>query len=86
MSDNEQTSTSLGHSEVLSVKDPPDHAIPEFGKAVDDGGEVSTASRTEEARNIFSDNPLGVSFSNEAMELPPESATVSSQSRTVSCH
>jgi hypothetical protein len=79
VSHDKDTSSSLGHSEVLSVKHTPADRIPEFGNAVDDGGEVSTASAAEEARNILSDHPCGTSLSNEAMELPPKRSTVSSQ-------
>jgi hypothetical protein len=43
MSDNEHTAASLGHSEVLSVQNPPDDAIPEFNKRGDDRSEVGSA-------------------------------------------
>jgi hypothetical protein len=42
MSDNEHTAASLGHSEPLSVKHPPDQAIPEFPQPAEDGSEVPT--------------------------------------------
>jgi len=40
MSDNEHTAAALGHSEILSVKNPPAHAIPEFDQPSKDGGKV----------------------------------------------
>jgi hypothetical protein len=80
MSDNEQAAASLRHSEVLSVKYCPDHAIPEFGKRPDDRFKVCAASTREESGDILSDNPFGASLSNEAMVFPPERAAVSNQS------
>jgi hypothetical protein len=86
MSDNEHTAASLGHSEPLSVKHPPDHAIPEVNERGYDGCEISTTSRREEPGNILTDNPAGIRLSNEPVELPPERATVRSQSSTFACH
>ena len=45
MSDNEHTLASLGQSEVLSVKYPPGHAIPEVNQRIEDESEVSSAVR-----------------------------------------
>lgn len=42
-SDNEHTAAALGHSEVLSVKHPPDHAVPEFDQPPNDDGEVAAS-------------------------------------------
>jgi hypothetical protein len=78
-SNNKDTSSSLGYSVELSVTHTPRDAIPEADNAVDDGGEVSTTSAAEEPRNVLCDHPLGISFSNEAMEFPPKCSTVSSQ-------
>jgi len=38
--DNKHTAAALGHSEILSVKHPPDHAIPAFCQKSDDGFEI----------------------------------------------
>jgi hypothetical protein len=59
MSDNEDTAAPLRHSEVLSVENCPDHAIPAFGERPDNRLEVFAASTREEARDILSDNPGG---------------------------
>jgi hypothetical protein len=40
MSDNEHTTAPLWDSEVLRVKHPPRHAIPEFFDALDDDSEI----------------------------------------------
>lgn len=86
MSDNEHTAASLRHSEVLSVKYRPGHAIPEFGERPDDRLEVCAASTREEPGHILSNNPGGAEASNEPVILPPERATVASQSLAVSCN
>jgi hypothetical protein len=44
-SDNEHTAAALGHSEILSVKNPPGDAIPEFDQPAKDGGEVGSSVR-----------------------------------------
>src|SRR5690606_18479502 len=76
----------LGHSEPFSVKYPPDHAIPEVHQASDDRSEGVLMSPSGESMNVFSNNPGGAAFSNDPMHLPPERATVTSQSCTASCH
>src|SRR5690606_2494253 len=86
MSDNEHSAASLGHSEPLSVKYPPDHAIPEVHQASDDRSEGVLMSASGESMNVFSNNPGGAALSNDPMHLPPERATVTSQSCTASCH
>jgi hypothetical protein len=86
MSDNEHTAAALRHSEVLSVKNRPGHAIPEFGERPDDCFKVAAVSTREEPRDILSDNPGGLDESNEPVILPPERATVSSQSCACSCN
>src|SRR5690606_38972494 len=86
VSDNEETAAPLRHSEVLSVKNRPGHAIPALGERPDDRLKVCAASTREEPRDILSNNPGGAAFSNDPMHLPPERATVSSQPRAVSCN
>jgi len=86
MSDNEHTAAPLRHSEPLSVKNCPGHAIPEFGERPYDRFKVSAASTREEPRYILSDNPGGAEFSNEPVILPPERATVISQTSAASCN
>jgi hypothetical protein len=86
MSDNEHTAAPLRHSEVLSVKNRPGHAIPEFGERPDDRLNVCAVSTREKPWDILSDNPCGVEASDEPVILPPERATVASQSAAVSCN
>src|SRR5690606_9972158 len=42
-SDNEHTAAALGHSEILSVQNPPGDAIPAFDHPANDDGKVSPA-------------------------------------------
>ncbi len=86
MSDNEHTAASLRHSEVLSVQYCPDHAIPEFGERPDDCLKVFAASTREEPGDILCDNPDGAEASDEPVILPPEGATVASQTAAASCN
>tara|TARA_R110000744_G_scaffold252013_4_gene367809 strand:+ start:89 stop:523 length:435 start_codon:yes stop_codon:yes gene_type:complete len=86
MSDNEQASPSLRHSEVSRVKSSPCDAIPEFNKAGNDGKEVTASVAGQEPRYILSDNPLGAALSNDPVHLPPESATVANQAAALSCN
>jgi hypothetical protein len=83
MSDNEDTPASLGYSEPLSVKNPPDHAIPELNEGLDDGRKVSAPGGCEEIRYVLPHDPGGLSFTDEPVKLPPEFATVVSQSATI---
>jgi hypothetical protein len=86
MSDNEQASPSLRHSEVLRVKSSPGDAIPELNKRADDGKEVSASVARKEPRYILSDNPCGAALSNDPVHFPPERATVSNQAAALSCN
>jgi hypothetical protein len=86
MSDNEQASPPLRHSEVLAVQSSPADAIPELNKAGNDGKEVTASVAGQEPRYIFSDNPLGAALSNDPVHLPPERATVANQAAALSCN
>lgn len=65
MSDKEDATASLRDSEVLSVSNPPGHAIPEFDQASDDSGEVVSLvhfpalSVTHTARRVIDRRPRG---------------------------
>jgi hypothetical protein len=85
-SDNEDTTASLCHSEVLSVKNPVRPPIPEFGQAPDDGNEVSPSVTVENSGDVFEENPTGSDRSNDTMEFEPQSAPASSQAATLSSH
>lgn len=71
MADKEHTLPVLGESEILSVKDPPAHAIPELDHAPNDGAEVSPVSAGKKAIDVFDQNPAGTQLANDASELPP---------------
>jgi hypothetical protein len=86
MSDNEHTTAPLRHSEVLSVKNRPGHAIPAFGERPDDRLKVCPVSGREEPGDVLSHNPGGADVSDEPEIFPPERATVASQSAACSCN
>jgi hypothetical protein len=52
-SEDEHPPSSLRHSEVTAVKNPPAQAVPEFGQRSKDCSEVPTAVRREETRNVL---------------------------------
>ena len=85
-SDNEHAAASLWNSEVLSVKHAPGDAIPEFPQRPDDGAHVPPPVRRQKARDVFEQKPRGRAFASDATELPEESASLSSQSATISRH
>jgi hypothetical protein len=75
-SDNEHTTASLGHSEVLSVKHAVGEPIPELAQRPEDGAHVPSVSRRQEARDVFDDNPPRSEFVSESHEFVKESATL----------
>jgi len=61
--DDEDPSSALGHSEVLSVENPVRHAIPEFDHATEERRHVSPSMTGEESRYVLEeDGGRSVSF------------------------
>jgi len=60
VSDNEHTTASLGHSEVLSVKDSVCEPIPEFSHRPEEGTKVPSTIATEDTRHVFPYEPSGL--------------------------
>jgi hypothetical protein len=59
VSDNEHTTASLGHSEVLSVKNSVREPIPEFSHRPEEGTKVPSTIATEDTRHVFPNEPSG---------------------------
>jgi hypothetical protein len=59
MCDNEDPTTTLGDSEVLSVKNSPRKPKPELPQGREEAVEISSPRRCENARNVFPQNPFG---------------------------
>src|SRR5690606_15253807 len=85
-SDNEHTTASLGHSEVLSVKHTVGPPIPEFPQRPDDGSHVLAPVGRQKSRDVFDDHPTGAELIKDASELEEESGPLASQPSTVSSH
>lgn len=57
MSDNEDATASLGHSEELSVQDSPGATIPDVRQRPEDGSKIPSAVRRQDAGDVFPDDP-----------------------------
>ena len=68
-SDNEDSMTALGDSEVTTVKHSPRHAIPEFGQRPNDDRKISSFVGREEASNVLDEDKRGATVSNEPRKL-----------------
>ena len=73
MSDNEHTTASLGHSEVLSVKNAVGEPIPELPQPSEQGSKRSGFVR-QNAGDVFPQNPLGAIAVNDAKKCEGEVA------------
>ena len=75
MSDNEDATASLGHSEELSVQHSPGATIPEFRQRPDDGAKVPPAVRGQNAGDVFPDDPPRPQSASKAAKLDGQVAT-----------
>ena len=57
MSDNEDATASLGHSDELSVQHSPGATIPEFRQRPEDGTKIPPAVRRQNTGDVFPDDP-----------------------------
>ena len=78
-SDNEDSCPALGDAEVSTVKNSPRNAIPEVGQRPKDDCEVSATVGRKERRNVFEDDKLGATLSNELSKVVEESGLTSSE-------
>jgi hypothetical protein len=62
MRDNEDSTTALGYSEVLSVQHSVGEPIPEFDQRPEEGTKVPASSRRQDTGDVFPDNPTGLEF------------------------
>jgi hypothetical protein len=75
MSDNEDTTASLGHSEELSVQHSPGTAIPEFRQRPEDCAKIPSTVRRQDAGDVFPDNPPRPQSASKAGKLDGQLAT-----------
>jgi hypothetical protein len=57
MRDNEDSTASLGNSEVLSVQDPEGPPIPEFAQRPEEGSKIPSSVRRQDTGDVFPDQP-----------------------------
>lgn len=60
MSDKEDATASLGHSEVLSVQHSVGEAIPELSHRPEDGTKVPSTVRRQRTWDVFPEDPAGL--------------------------
>ena len=75
MSDNEDATAPLGHSEELSVQHSPGAPIPEFRQRPDDGTKVPSSVRRQDAGDVFPDDPSRPQSASKAAKLNGQVAT-----------
>jgi hypothetical protein len=85
MSDNEHPTASLGDPEVATVQHPVGPPIPEVAQRPEDGSQVPSSVRRQEASDVLDDAPAGTELSQDAVELPPEPGPFSTQALAMSC-
>ncbi len=75
MSDNEDATATLGHSEELSVQHPPGATIPEVRQRREDGAKVPASVRGQNSGNVFPDNPTGPKAASKPAKFEGQVAT-----------
>lgn len=75
MSDNEDATAPLGHSEELSVQDSPGATIPELRQRPEDGSKVPSPVRRQDTGDVFPDNPARPQSASKAAKLDGQVAT-----------
>lgn len=74
-SDQENPAPTLGDSEILSIKHPPESHIPPVGKGPEDDAKVFPTIASEQANDVFKDQPLGPYFLDDPTYLPEEACS-----------
>ena len=75
MSNNEDATAPLGHSEELSVQHSPGATIPEFCQRSDDGAKVAPAVRGQNTGDVFPDDPPRSQAASKPAKLDGQVAT-----------
>jgi len=73
--DNEHTATALGDSKPLSVKNWVCEPIPEFAQRPEEGAKIPSFATTEDARDVFPNDPFGLEDSSKLDESEGQVAT-----------
>jgi hypothetical protein len=83
--DNEHTATALGDSKPLSVKNSVCEPIPEFAQRPEEGAKIPSFATTEDARDVFPNDPFGLEDSSKLDESEGQVATRVIQATSQSC-
>jgi hypothetical protein len=84
MADNEDATTALGHSEILSVKNSVGEPIPEFRQRPEDGAKDCSAVNGQDTGDVFPDQPPGLLDFSKSEEFEGQVATRVIQSKSLS--
>jgi hypothetical protein len=85
MSNNEDSTASLGDSEVLSIKHSPCDTIPELSQRCEYDSEIASRVGGKETRDVFDDEGFGFGFAEESFDLPEEFAAFAFKACSSSC-
>jgi hypothetical protein len=75
MSDNEDATAPLGHSEELSVQHSPGATVPEVRQRPENGTKVPPAVRRQDTGHVFPDDPSGPQSASKSAKLDGQVAT-----------
>lgn len=76
MRDNEDATTSLGHSETLRIENSVGEPIPEVSQRPEEGSKRPSSFRRQDAGNVFPDDPAWPKTIGQRTELEGEPTTV----------
>jgi hypothetical protein len=82
---NEDSTTTLGYSKVLSVQHSVGEPIPEFDQRPEEGTKVPPSSRRQDTGDVFPDNPAGLEFVSQPKKGESEVAPGVGKSLAESC-
>jgi hypothetical protein len=75
MSDNEDATAALGHSEELSVQNPVSEPVPEFNQRPEQGSKRPSVVDRQDAGDVFPHDPAGVQALSQSEKFQREVAT-----------
>jgi hypothetical protein len=85
ISDNEDTTTTLGHSKILSVKHSVGEPIPAFDHAPEEGTKVPSSVARQNSGDILPHDPAGAKAISQSHKRKGQVAALVSQSCSQSC-
>jgi hypothetical protein len=83
ISDNEDATAALGHSEILSVKNSVGEPIPEFPQRPEDDSKSPSSVMRQDTGDVFPDQPPGLLDFSKSEEFEGQVATRIIQSKSL---